>query len=407
MAAIKNIMGDSIYGSGIWLIAASLATAFLGFFFWQLTTGIFTPEQVGLASALIASGELIMIISLLGLDYALIRYLPKAKHSRKIINTSFSIAAVAAIIFSLIFILGINTFSPKLSFLAQDPYLAAWFIIFVLFYAFSVLIGSVFTALKKARLVFAKESIFGIAKITSIFILISLGALGIFYSWAVSMVIAFAASILIFKKMPKFSISTEKVKSMLGFSITNYFSHLFLSAPGMIFPIMIANLVSLSATAYFYISWIIGSLIFIIPISVSRAFLSQGTGSKQEVKKNIHKSLKICFALIIPIILIMLPMAEWVLLIFGKDYSINSLRLLQLIIISSIPFTLNIIYSTLKNIQHNLKAVLMLSFSISAASLALGYFFIGYGIIMVGFAWLISQTLAAIYSGWRLYSENA
>ena len=73
----------------------------LGFLFWLSVAHLYTPEQIGSASALIAATTLLGNASLLGMEYSLIRFLPKSKNQSKDINAAIGFVAIAAIVAAL------------------------------------------------------------------------------------------------------------------------------------------------------------------------------------------------------------------------------------------------------------------------------------------------------------------
>src|SRR3989344_8662938 len=118
---ISRVRSDSLYRNSLYLMSSTYIMAFIGFFFWMIVTRLYTAEQVGLATTLISVTGLITSFSLLGLNTALIRFLPSAKNKNNMINTSFTLIAIAAVAVTLIFIAGLSIFSPKLIFIQKSP----------------------------------------------------------------------------------------------------------------------------------------------------------------------------------------------------------------------------------------------------------------------------------------------
>ena len=68
----------SLYLNAIYLMLNSVMYALTGFFFWIVAARLYPPEVVGLASSAIAAIGLLSLLSTLGLDYGLFRFLPAA-----------------------------------------------------------------------------------------------------------------------------------------------------------------------------------------------------------------------------------------------------------------------------------------------------------------------------------------
>ena len=94
------------------MIANTGVTTGLGFFFWMVVARYYTEYEVGVGAAILSAIRLLALFSTLGLDIALIRFLSKAKKPVEMINSSFAISGVVALVLSGIFIAGIDLWSP-------------------------------------------------------------------------------------------------------------------------------------------------------------------------------------------------------------------------------------------------------------------------------------------------------
>ena len=401
MKLIKLIVKEDLYNNSLWLIADSVILTIFGFFFWTINARLFSSEQIGIASALIVTAELLVAISMLGFDIAIIRYITNMSKKNLIINSCFSLAGITAFLISIIFVLNIGFFSPKLSLLENNIF-GVLFVIFVVFNILFELMGAVFIGLRKSKFTFILDAIFSIVKLIFPFVFVFLGAFGIFSSWMISIIISLVVGLIFFDLALKFEIHKETIKKMFKFSIANYLSNLLSRAPSLLLPLLIANLINPVTTAYFYIAWMITSVLFIIPSSISKSLLAQGNMSKKSLRNNVKKSIYFTFLLLIPAVIIMVFSSKYLLLLFGSEYSINAFRLLQILALSSIPYAVVVIYTTIKNVKHEINVVLAINFLIAASTLSLSYLFIDYGILMIGVFWLVTQIVAAIYSALKL-----
>ena len=99
----------------------------------------------------------------------------------------------------------------------------------------------------------------------------------------------------------------------------------------------------------------------------------------------------------------MFLVGKWLLLSFGQSYAENGLHLLWILSISCLPIGINYLYATILQVTHRIKelvtirgvtaiAVLVTSYSIMSST----------GIIGIGYAWLIAQSITAIYITFRI-----
>ena len=187
------------------------------------------------------------------------------------------------------------------------------------------------------------------------------------------------------------------MKDMVSFSFANYITNLLWYLPGSIIPIMAINLVGAAQNAYFYSGWSLANVLFMLPASMSFSLFAEGSNSQSELKKNIAKSIKINMLILIPTVVVMLLLGDKLLLLFGKDYSSSATRLLQLLVLSAIPQSINQVFFSEKRVQKKMGMVVSLSLFVAVISLGLSYIFLPrVGIVGIGIAWLVSQVALAL-----------
>ena len=396
----KNMMGDSLYRNSIYLIVGTLLMSVLGFIFWMIGARLFSTEQVGLATTLISVMGLITSFSLLGFNSGLIRYLPSMEERDKKINTSFTLIAIVTVIISAIFLLSVRMFSPKLMFIHDNVILAFVFIFFMVFASFNSLIDSVFIAYRSAKFILLKNSIYSLLKIALLSSFVWLGAYGIFSSHMAGLIVGFFVLffILIFKfdYKPKFAFYDSIIRKIGRYSFGNYLAGFIGGLPSMVVPILILNKLGAESSAYYYMAMMIATLLFTIPQATSNSLFAEGSYDIKNIKIQIKKAFKIIALLLIPAILIVASLGQYVLLLFGKEYSVEGFRFLQLMAFSGVFVGMNGIFGTLLRIKKRIRALIVISVISMALILGLSYLLVDYGLWGIGLAWLIGQ---AVISG--------
>ncbi|MCD6213638.1 MAG: oligosaccharide flippase family protein [Candidatus Desulfofervidus sp.] len=74
---LKEYLRDPLYKNSFFIMLTSISNAGFGFFFWMLAAKLYPKEDVGIATALISSMALLVLLSRLGLDQSLIRFFPE------------------------------------------------------------------------------------------------------------------------------------------------------------------------------------------------------------------------------------------------------------------------------------------------------------------------------------------
>jgi O-antigen/teichoic acid export membrane protein len=105
----------------------STVSAFFGLLFWIVAARTMRARDIGLATAAISAIALIVGLSKLGLDAGFVRCLPESKNKNGLYSTIVIVTLVLAIVITSVFMLGINIFSPALSFIRDGWFLRVFF----------------------------------------------------------------------------------------------------------------------------------------------------------------------------------------------------------------------------------------------------------------------------------------
>src|SRR5207249_1928142 len=145
-----HVMTDSLYKNSIFNMASTIILGVLGFVFWIAIAHLYKTEDIGIATTLISLMTLLSSFTILGLNSSLIRFLPKSANKNELINSSFVIVTIAALLPTVIFFLGLKIFSPQLLFLRSNVIYFLSFIIFTIFISWNNLVDSIFMAFRAA-----------------------------------------------------------------------------------------------------------------------------------------------------------------------------------------------------------------------------------------------------------------
>jgi O-antigen/teichoic acid export membrane protein len=403
---LKQHLKDPLYKNSFYIMLTSITSAEFGFVFWIIAAKLYLPEDVGIATALISSMALLVLLTRFGLDQSIIRFFPE-KDKSGIFSTSALITSFFAILFGMVFILGIDLFSPELH-LLKLPRNALLFLVFLTASSIAAITGISFVALRKAEFYFLQSLVVGF-RVIFIIPLVFLGAIGIFGAVGISFILAIVASLFILIKSgirPVFKVDRSFLNDAFHFSAGNYLANLFIAAPNSILPIMVLNLIGAEQTAYYYIAFAIASLLFMIPSAVSTSLFVEGSHG-EALKRTTIKALRAIFSLLIPGVIFLFFAGGWLLGLIGADYSAHGFELLRIMVLASVFLAVTFIYYSIKRIQRDVKGLVLLSGVIFILLLGLGYIFmLMFGIVGVGYAWVASYGIGAGLVGIEVKREG-
>ena len=398
---LKNKLKDDIYKNSIFLMMSVIVMTGFGFFFWTIAARLFSTNEIGLATTIISAFSLINSIAGFGLGTALIRFLPGSNVKNRKINSAFSASIFASILVTIIFLLGINYFSPKLLFIKENIYYSIIFIFGVIIAILFNLVDSVFIAYKSAKYVLIKDFVYSSLKLVLIFLFSSLMAFGIFVSWITAFLIAFIFGLIIlitkFSYKPRFVIYDSIIKKIFSFSIGNHLANLIKTLPSSIIPLLITNILSPSNTAYYYVAFNIAGLLFMIPNTVASSLFAKVSGDEKELGKAMKKSIAFILLLLIPGILVFLFFDKYLLLLFGKEYSNNAVIVLNLLTLSSLFAAMSSLYLTYLNIKKKIKRLVFVNLVICLATILFVYLLMPYGLKGIGLGYLLGQAMILLF----------
>ena len=402
---LKAVLHKPLYANALHLLINYVVTEAIGFVFWMVATRIYTAENVGLGSAAISATQLLAMISLLGMNMALVRFLTDAgEKANELINSCLTIGGFAAMIAGVVFLLGVGVWSPALILILQNGIYFAAFVIFSMATTVLSMFNHIFIADRRSGFVTIQNTIASMLKVGLVIILFLFGdSFGVFNASGIAILI----SILIgyFVLLPKirpgyhasFVIRKDIVKKIFNFSLLNYFSNLLWETPRLILPIMVLNLLSAEQNAYFYIAWALAGILRAIPMAVSLSLFAEGSYDAKLLNATIWRSLKIILILLLPAVALMLAMGDKLLLLFGRSYSQYGTNLLWLMAIAALPVAVNYMYIAVKRIEKRLKGVLLLTTFVAIVTLGLSWVLLPQmGLPGAGVAWLIAQGIAAV-----------
>ena len=288
---ISNVK-DPLYKNSVFLMLSSIMGAGTGFIFWVLAARIYPADAVGLSSAMVSAMRLLSLLSMLGLDVALIRYLPENKNKTPLVNSAVFTVCLSSLLLSGIFIFSVDFLTPSLKILKESEF--PLFILFTLTLSLSNLIGQgIFVAFRKAEYTFI-QSVSSLLRLFVLPLLVSLGALGIFISFGLGIVISFTlALILMFKLIPCKLEFSKAVKNFIGYAFGVYIAGIFEMLPGLLLPIIVLNVLGAKMNAYFFIAWSIMFFTTMIARNTARSLLAEGSHDPTKLRKKLLKVLSL------------------------------------------------------------------------------------------------------------------
>jgi O-antigen/teichoic acid export membrane protein len=403
---LASHLSTPLFRTGYALIFSAIGTSGLGIVYWALAARFYSAGSVGLNSAAISAMMFLSGVSQLNLVGALIRFLPTAgRASVRLVTYSYLASVVVAGILGLALVVGQGVWTPVPRLFDDNVAFLLWFIVATMAWGVFALQDFVLAGLRQAVWVPIENMVFALIKIAAVVALAgSLPLYGIFISWTVPTLAAVVVmnALIFLRLLPRHvrqtanqavSISTRKLASYIA---GNYAGYLFFLASTTLLPVMVESVEGASAAGYFYLAWIFAYSLQLISQNMAASLTVEGALDEKRLEAYSVQVLTHVSRLVVPIVVVMLVGAPYILQVFGSNYDEHSAGLLRLLALATIPNIVNVVYVAIMRVRQRNRPIIVVQAVLCVSSLALSYVFLQtYGIEGVGLAWVISQTAVA------------
>ncbi len=397
---IQFLQDNPLYKNSFYVMASNMVLMGTGFIFWIIAARLYSTAQIGIATSLYSLLTLLSSLSVFGFGSGLMRFLPGSDSKNEKINSSILITACASLLLTTATVFALPKISPHLAFVTHNNLFLISFVIFTVMQTLNFLIEAILIALREGNQILIKNSILSTFKLLLPFTLIFMGAYGIFASLEVAVIISVIYGFIIVAVMHKIkfrpTFHKASVKQMSFFSFGNYIAGLASTAPTYILPIFITNMLGPTTAAYYYIVGTTSNVLFMVPAIITQNLLVEGSYGEKEIKIHVRKAARLLAVILIPAIAGMILFGNYLLLVFGKKYSIEGLHLLQLFALSCILVAANYIFGTIITLLHKIKLLIILNFIATGLLLLFTYLFLNsfhMGLLGIGIAAILTQTI--------------
>lgn len=392
---------DNLFRNSIYLMATTGVMAAFGFFFWLICTHIFTPDQIGVGTALISAMTLISFISLLGFNSTFVRVLPNSQNRNNEINTGSILVIGAAAIIAIGYSWLVPYIAPSLSVIHANFWYTTGFVIMVALASINSLTDSIFIAYRAAQYTLITDGLFTAgSKLLLPLFFIGLGAYGVFAAAGLAASIGMVASILFlvfkFGYKPEWKIDKAALKGIFSYSFANYIANLLNITPTLILPIIVLDHLGASSAANYYLGFTVANLLYSVGNSVAQSLFAEGSYGEGKLRHLLKHAAIILGTIMIPAAVILGGIGPFILGFFGKSYSMGGAHIIIVLALASPLVAAYNIGSTLLKIRQQIYSLVAVNAIYAIAVSGLAIFWINKGITWVAIAWTAGNFAAAL-----------
>jgi O-antigen/teichoic acid export membrane protein len=432
-AQVEVARTDSLVRNSLFMMSSTVATALLGYVFWIVAARVFSDAEVGIASAVISLCSTVALLTYLGPAAMLVERLHAYERSRAWSSFLVQMSAATAVATAVVAAVAIPVVAHSKGYGPFFEAAGAGVLAVIGAASWSLLnmYCSAFIAARRAGGLLAVQGLVSLFKVLLVVPLCAagLGAPGLVVAWVASSVIGVAVCALWL--LPRLRLGAKPgrpARRRRGYRMhdahlahrarhtraprppgwrTNYLWHLvgqhLTSVGGQVTPLILPILVVLrlgtGPNAYFYITWMIGSVFFMVSPSISNALFAENVRTRSGMRSTVVKAFRAISFLLLPTMVIMVAGGKLILGIFGHAYAGVGYGLLVLLAISAVPDAVSNVAVAVYRATNRLGSSAAINIGILIVTSASAWCLMPrFGLLGVGFAWLGTQLLGALAS---------
>lgn len=393
------------YRSGYALFANVAGTTVVGLGFWAVAAHLYSHEQVGQASALVAALVLLSSFAQLNLNNTLPRFLTQAgRRARRLIAYGYAASSAVAIITGLAFVTVLPRLGSHWRFLESSMTLSVTFVTAMAIWGVFALQDSVLLGLQRPVLVPLENMLYGIAKLLLLLGVASLlSRTGVFIAWVIPLAINVPlVNWLIFRRYlkdwePAGTVATVRPRDIIRFTSVDYVGNLLLQSAGNLLPLLVLTLLGAAADANFYIAWTIATGLNLVANSFATSLLVEGSARPDKLGELTRGILARSLIVTGAGASVFGLGARLVLSIYGHAYAVHAALLLGLLAAGSVFYGLLAIVFSIDRISSRVGRATVTRLALAVLTLGASWLLLPrLGTDGVGFAWLGANLLVAL-----------
>jgi O-antigen/teichoic acid export membrane protein len=415
-ARLGSLSGTSLARNSTHLMLATGVNLALGYVYWVIAARLYTPHDLGVAAVLIAAFSLAWVVSSLGVGNFVVQTMSRRATGQEWSST-LNAAVLAACLTGLLaggVLIGIGlVLGDSAGLPARDPrYIFAFAVGLVATIATDVT-DKAFIGERRSERLLVRNLVFSAGKVIllAVPLFTSARALGLAWSWILASVASMLISVWLLRGLKRgYRVSAHGTRPLLRPVLRRAVGHHIVSvgnlAPGYVLPLLVAAMLSATQSAYFFTTWRVGSVFFIISAAVGTSLFADASRPDGDLARAVRSSVKLIALLLVPAIVISALAGKSILGILGDEYARHGYSLLLIMVIAAIPDAVTNVYVAVLRVEHRLRFAAVLTTGMAVASVVFAVLLMGrFGIAGAGAGWLIAQGLGAAAVGadvlWR------
>jgi len=402
----------SMARNGIALSAGTMVRLGIGFLTWLVAARLYSASQVGLAAAAISAMFLCVQVGILGVDLALIALFPRHRDKPDhLLDTGITLGTLLGVLSGLVFV-GLSAIGLRsLHVIAANPRYASLFLLLTLLGSAWWILDQVSVALRRSDKVLTRAIVAAVTCLTGV---ATFGAVGwdtagaILTSWVAASSVACAIGLIQVARSAEHyrfrpRLVAPLVRRLLSVGLPNFAMSAADNAPGLVFPIVAAEVLSPRAAAFWYVVWMMSLAAYTIPVAFGLNLFAEAARAPDELARHVREALRVAVTLAAAATLALEALGPLVLSILGHSYASQGSGPLRLTTLAAAPMVVIKVYLAVCRSTGRMAEGTIVAAVTGAAAVGLGVAAASsLGLSGMATAWLSVTVFAALATSIRL-----
>ena len=396
------------------LIGTSGITSALGFVYWWLAARSFSPQAVGLASAVISAMTLLGAFSILGLSTLLLGELQRRRaQATSLISTALLLVGAVGAVVGVMYAILAPYLSKDFRALGGNIEHIALFALGVSLTAITLVFDEALIGLLLGGLQLWRNTLFASVKLVVLFafslLLSHVTGMTIYASWIIgSLFSLLVLGIFILLKwrgpLGRYRPQWGLLRQLGPEALKHHMLNLTLQAPSLILPVLVTVMLSVTENAWFYVAWNLTSVANVISVSLTMTLYAVSAAQPATLARKMRLTLGLALVACLTIDCLLLFDTRQVLTLFGHNYYVQAAFSLRILAIESLPFIIKNHYIALSRIRNQITRTVFVT--IVTGSLELGCSALGAhlgGLNGLSLGWFSAMCIESVFMAPAVY----
>jgi O-antigen/teichoic acid export membrane protein len=192
------------------------------------------------------------------------------------------------------------------------------------------------------------------------------------------------------------AINRQVVRTVRRFSFGNYVANLTNILPPVVLPIIIINRLGADAAGYYYLAFMVATLLYTVSYSVSNSLFAEGSYADSTIGQLVRRSALIMGGIMVPGSLVLAVVGPFLLKIFGKSYGAEGAGLIVVLAAAGPAVAFYITTTVLLRVTKQLAGLNVVNALYAVIIIGLALAWAQRGLPWVAVAWLVGHLVAGL-----------